>query len=40
MIRYLEIKSQIEEEKDENVRNDLKEQLKALYDNSKVLIDL
>lgn len=40
MIRYLEIKSQIEKEKDENVRNDLKEQLKALYDNSKVLIDL
>lgn len=35
-----EIKSLIEKEKDENVRNDLKEQLKALYDNSKVLIDL
>ncbi|MDR4490206.1 MAG: bifunctional DNA primase/polymerase [Candidatus Nitrosocosmicus sp.] len=35
-----EIKSQIEKEKDENIRNDLKEQLKALYDNSKVLIDL
>lgn len=35
-----EIKSLIEKEKDENVQSDLKEQLKALYDNSKVLIDL
>lgn len=38
--RVKEIKSQIEKQKDENIKNDLKERLKALYDDSKVLIDL
>jgi len=35
-----EIKSQIEKDKDEITKNELREQLRTLYENSKVLIDL
>ncbi|HSA75179.1 MAG TPA: hypothetical protein VLE21_03220, partial [Candidatus Nitrosocosmicus sp.] len=38
--RVSEIKSQIENEKDEITKNELREQLRVLYENSKVLINL
>lgn len=38
--RVAELKSQIDREKDETIKNELKDKLKSLYDNSKVLIDL